>query len=196
MKTPSFPKNHARRSAFTLIELLVVIVIIAILATLSLKGIPKAFELVKKAQAKADANSIVQAIKLYQSEYARFPTPSGGQGEGPYETKQAMMDVLMADKHSPEVDQLNPKKISFYEPPTMTDKPRTRGFHSRKHELYDPWGTPYKIYMDTDFDDQVEVPPGYTGDSGRAFIRKSVIVYSAGPDTKFETKNDNVTTWE
>ena len=101
----------------------------------------------------------------------------------------------MADKDNVDAKTLNPNEVSFLEPPIVTDQQNSRGFHTPTHEFRDPWGRPYRVYMDSNFDEEVRIPPGYTGDSGRPFIRKSVIVYSAGPDGKFETVNDNVTTW-
>jgi prepilin-type N-terminal cleavage/methylation domain-containing protein len=62
-----------KRKAFTLVELLIVISIIAVLAGLLFPAIGKVKDKAKRVQAKAQANSLVLAVKSYESTYGLLP---------------------------------------------------------------------------------------------------------------------------
>ncbi len=53
--------------------------------------------------------------------------------------------------------------------------------------LYDPWGGGYRIRMDLDYDDKLDVNGEVLGD-------RKVAVWSDGPDRKAGTKDD-IKTW-
>jgi general secretion pathway protein G len=67
-----------QRRGFTLIELLVVLVIIGVLGALIVPPLLDRTDDARKTAAKADVNSLMQALKLYKLDNLRYP--SGEQG--------------------------------------------------------------------------------------------------------------------
>ncbi|MCP5543874.1 MAG: hypothetical protein H7A49_08205 [Akkermansiaceae bacterium] len=55
--------------------------------------------------------------------------------------------------------------------------------------LFDPWGGPYFVILDLDYDGEVTVPVG-----GGITLHRRVAVWSNGPDGKPGT-GDDVRTW-
>ncbi|HUF62370.1 MAG TPA: type II secretion system protein [Verrucomicrobiales bacterium] len=190
------PRPARARSAFTLIELLVVITIIAILAAVSVPVGTKVINGARKAAAKSDCLNLVNAIRMYYTEYNRYPVAGGGAGEGPFETTRQLMDVLMNNRNSPEVAELNPRGIAFFEPSKIAKEPRAHGFVDGTRDFNDPWGTPYQVYIDVDYDEHVEVPRMYSQQSANSTLPKGTIAHSAGPDRDFNKIRDNVTSWQ
>lgn len=131
--------------AFTLIELLVVITIIAILMGLLFPVVGAARQSAQKAVAKSAATSLVVGITQFYTEYGIYPAVTSTT------TDKAIMDVLRG------VDTTNnPRKIPFftYKEAKSESKPRD-GF--KKDILYDPWGKPYFLTFDSDYNNQVVV---------------------------------------
>jgi hypothetical protein len=108
------------------------------------------------------------------------------------------MDVLLGSDSQAEADGLNPRRIVFY-----TDRAarpiRSGGFargltldESDGGILWDPWGRPYRVRLDTDHNDRVENPDPAGNDK---ILEEPVLIWSAGPDGNFETWEDNVKSW-
>jgi prepilin-type N-terminal cleavage/methylation domain-containing protein len=119
-------------AAFTLIELLIVIAIIAVLAGLGFGAVQGALGSAKRAQARNDVSQVAAAVKAYTLEYGRLPEEGNE------------IAALVGD---------NPKKIVFLEPRMAAGKPPKGGLSGE--ELLDPWGKPYKIFLDDDYDNKV-----------------------------------------
>jgi prepilin-type N-terminal cleavage/methylation domain-containing protein len=170
MKKPS-----CRRSAFTLIELLVVIAIIAVLAGLAFPAVNGAIEAAKKAKAKNDVVQIVTAIKAYQTEYGKLPIYNG---KADYEADNDVLFNFLRPKPGLDGTQkdMNPRLISFIEIRVAKgDKDGLVG-----GVFMDPWGKPYKIRLDADYNNQVE--NFYSANAGWDPVETSVIVASSGKD--------------
>jgi len=75
MKADKYPT----KSAFTLVELLVVIAIIGILAAMILAVLPSVMNSGKRTKARLEAQSIAQAVELYDSTYSHFPVSTAVQ---------------------------------------------------------------------------------------------------------------------
>ncbi len=146
--------------------------------------------------AKKDCVQLVNSIKMFYTEYNRYPVAGGGAGEGPFDTNRQLMDVLTNNRNSPEVAEMNPWGIAFFEPSKISKKPKGHGFVEGTRDFNDPWGTPYQVYIDVDYDGQVQAPPGYGGPAAGSPLKRGVIAHSAGPDRSFSKTRDNVTSWK
>jgi prepilin-type N-terminal cleavage/methylation domain-containing protein len=173
---PNTPRFHHVKagSAFTLIELLVVIAIIAILAGLALPAMQGALNSGKKAQARNDVQQIAAAIRAFELEYGRQPDAETSSDKWISDNSSLMKALLGEDTT------LNPKGIRFLDVKTT---PGTKGgVNDSSRIFYDPWGQPYFIKLNTDYDNKID-------HYGTQFI--SVIVHSSGPD-KAMGKGDKI----
>ncbi|MFH0908542.1 MAG: prepilin-type N-terminal cleavage/methylation domain-containing protein [bacterium] len=146
-----------RNPAFTLIELLVVIAIIGILAALLLPAISSAMTRAEKARAQTDLSQIVTAIKAYYGDYGKMPVATGdnGQADKTYGAKNkpnnqnVVMNILRAKDNV-----ANPKATVFLDVPkeSMEGADKDGLTYAAADGYYlDPWGNPYVVSMDTDF---------------------------------------------
>lgn len=186
-----FPPAQRQSRAFTLIELLTVIAIIAVLMGLLFPAVSSVKESARKAQAKNDATQIVTAVKAYYTEYGKYPVATGAGaaadttfGSGGTNNKD-LFDVLRAIPPVPPAPLLNPRQIVFLEPPVAKPNSRRGGIipdgETGAGEFYDPWGSPFLIRIDTDYNNTIEVNP-YTDNPGGEPVRTGVIVWALGKD--------------
>ena len=193
--------------AFTLIEILVVISIIAILMALLFPALEKVREQTRRAQARNDLGQIVAAVKYYHAEYGKYPSvaptaPDGDVLVGDAVAKAAidngaLMDTLRAiDRGLNARHVLNPKRIVFLEGRAAGNAAEPRaGFadkaESKKHgSFYDPWGRPYGVVMDANFDHTLNVAEQYADFAGENAPRAGAGAFSMGRDGKLGTKGD------
>jgi prepilin-type N-terminal cleavage/methylation domain-containing protein len=202
---------HALRgkmSAFTLIELLVVIVIIAVLLGLAFPAFRGVQNQAKKAQARNDLMQIVTAVSAYYAEYGKYPLTPATPADTTYGATTAN-EQLFNELRSVTALQ-NPRAIVFLSPPDVKDanKPRA-GIGSAPGMVgryFDPWGKPYLIRVDTDYDNQIINP--YAQNAGASALRSGVIAWSFGPDALSQstspapsdkntgTNKDDVISWQ
>lgn len=163
------------RSAFTLIELLIVIAVIAVLAGLSFPAMRGALNSGKKAQARNDVQQMAAAIRAFELEYGRQPSTTTGEDQWVGGNNENLVKVLLG------IDQnLNPRGIRFFEPKMVSDT--KGGVNQSNFRFYDPWGSPYYIKLNTDYDNKIN----HYGDQ---YV--SVVVHSTGPDQAMG-KNDKL----
>ena len=178
--------NRKQRPAFTLIELLVVIGIIAILAGILLPAIRSTMLKGERVRAQSDVKGIANAWKSYWSEYGRWPTNTTVSVTEDRATGIVMTINYVGLLNTRFFDYAadNPKRIKFYEfSPEQLDS--TTNF-------IDPWGTPYKLLFDTNFDGRVVR-------TGLGTVFDTVAAWSAGPDTNDTTATDlrdNINSWD
>ena len=82
------------RSGFTLIELLIVIAIIAALALISFPAAALVMNQARKAQASAQVENLVAAIKQFDVAYGVLPLPEGSSEDDELETDSDFIDIL------------------------------------------------------------------------------------------------------
>ena len=207
----ALPECYSRPSvaAFTLIELLVVIAIIAILLRFAFPVFQGVQNQARKAQARSDLVQIVTAVTAYYTEYGKYPLTPGTPADTTYGatiTNAQLFNELRS------VNALqNPRGIIFLSPPDAKDANNPRaGIGSAPAtagQYFDPWGKPYLVRIDTDYDNQVSNP--YSENAGNApLLRTGVIAWSFGKDALSQsisttpanknsgTNQDDVISWQ
>ncbi|MBK1884062.1 type II secretion system protein [Luteolibacter pohnpeiensis] len=187
MKTPS--SNRLRRtSGFTLIELLVVITIIMVLASAAFVVGSKAINKARKTVATAMATGIDSAVNRYYNEYSSIPDVGSSVSTDSPEGVR-LLNILAGLDDGDD----NPKKIKFLElkqakgkldGATMSDSGKYTG-------LYDPWGNPYTIFLDQDYEEKVTVK---LGSMEKTLPSKRVATCTIGAD-KVAGTPDDVKSW-
>jgi len=165
-----------KRNAFTLIELLVVISIIAILASLAIPAASGVIDRAKKVQAQNAATQIATAVIAYETEYGRMPTDGTGDGTGYANLFNVLGNI------GGNLDE-NPRGIVFLEIPDA--KGGKNGLSGTDYN--DPWGHAYVVYMDGNYDNEIDVPD-------QEKLRKKVAVYSKGKDN-IAGNTDDAKSW-
>jgi prepilin-type N-terminal cleavage/methylation domain-containing protein len=195
MKTPR--NTPATAHAFTLIELLTVIAIIAILMGLLFPVMGVVKETAKKTQAKNEVVQIVSAVKLYYTEYGKYPVyPTSTTTDITYGDPSTNANNLLFDtlrNNNPTQDPaktLNPRQISYIEASVAKDQTNPKsGIKSTTGVWYDPWGSPYNVALDGNYNGVVTAPAytdlttNYTtasDGSGDKGVATGVIVWSYG----------------
>ncbi len=208
-------KSSRKAGAFTLIELLVVIAIIAVLIGLLFPAFSAVQNQAKRTQAKNDLTQIVTAVNAYYTEYGKYPLPSGTTGDfsyGPggnstppsnaelFFTLRAVAGGTMNANNA-----ANPRVIVFISPPNVKDpnNPRSgiainsttiNGISVILGDFVDPWGTPYGVKIDGDYDNSVPNPYGNNNGAGPSPLRLGAIAWSLGKDQTRGTNNNDVFT--
>jgi prepilin-type N-terminal cleavage/methylation domain-containing protein len=189
--------KHA--SGFTLIELLIVIALIAILAGLLFPAFAAVQKSAKKTLAKNDLTQIVTAVNGFYTEYGKYPTTSTTDvtfGISPT-TNDQLFDVLRnitTGINGTNVTLLNPRQIVFMDVPPAKDQTHPKsGIQISTGRWYDPWGSPYNVAIDANYNGIVRapsytdllstyttaLPPDTSGDVG---VRTGIIAWSFGPN--------------
>jgi len=190
----STPTTGKTSRGFTLVELLVVISIIAVLMGLLFPVVGAVMRSAKKTQAKNDALQIASAIKGYFTEYGRFPIDSNSgdttlTNDG--DLGNLYQVLLASPRDDDDVQENNPRLIVFLD---AKDAKNGRGGIDENYVFRDPWGEPYQVVIDANYDNEIpSLPDPFSLDRP---LRDTVAVFSPGdPD---ETKSDEkkaVTTW-
>jgi prepilin-type N-terminal cleavage/methylation domain-containing protein len=180
---PKRSEGGRRPAAFTIVELLTVIAIISILAALLLPVLSKAKDAGRKAQAKTEISQIVSGIQQYDSVYGRFPVSTEDQQQvGPandftcggagYDISGATLLWTMGITNNAEVIAIlmdatnypgggmtpnrdhvkNPQRTIFLNAKVVADN-NSPGV-GQDGVYRDPWGNPYIITMDLNYDEQ------------------------------------------
>ncbi len=247
MKThPQQPRRS--RAGFTLVELLVVIAIIGILAGILLPVLASARKSAQRTQAKLQEQDIVTAITAYDSAYGRFPVSNNTQTtaagndftyggsvlaragfSAPNITDNSEVIAILMDITNTSVTsvnmnhQKNPQRTLFLSAKMQGD---TNTWPGVGPDLVyrDPWGNPYVISMDLNYDEQtkdafyslsaVSGPNGNSSPGLNGLINPDgsadnfqyhgkIMVWSAGPDKQIiagpansGVNKDNVANWQ
>ncbi|HYY14536.1 MAG TPA: prepilin-type cleavage/methylation domain-containing protein [Chthoniobacterales bacterium] len=209
--------NSGRARAFTLIELIVVITMIIILVGLLFPAFRGVQDQAKRTQAKNDLTQIVTAVNAFYTEYGRYPTSATTDtiyGPGGASSNAVILNELRAAN----TYTLNTRQIVFISPPDVKDpnNPRSgiasktttvNGITVNQYDFVDPWGTPYNVEIDGDYNNQITTNPypDTDGSAGATPLRQGVIAWSYGSDQTKATKSppsntykgsDDVISWQ
>ena len=143
-----------------------------------------------------DSNGLATALKSYLIEYGKWPSYAG---DGLFldETRNAQLMRTLCAKDEAN----NPRKIVFFEgkPARGSSRAYYEGIDPETGACLDPWGNPYRIAIDADYDNVIANP--YSDESP---ITTGVIVWSLGKDGKQGSPanphtfkgSDDVTSWQ
>src|SRR5439155_21954834 len=225
MRSPQEDKH-----AFTLIELLVVIAIIAILIGLLFPAFKAVQNQAKQAQAKNDLTQIVNAMNAFYTDYGKYPIATSGADVvyGPGVTRNnALFNELQGcpttGAYPPTCSAnstLNTREIVFIPPPAVKNPTNPRSgiatqaatincFSVGRGDFVDPWGTPYNVEIDGDYNNQITTNPyGNNNGAGPQPLTIGVIAWSLGLDgvrgpkttgctgNNIYTNSDDVISWQ
>ena len=189
------------RRAFTLVELIVVIAIIAILIGLLFPAFRAVQDQAKRTQAKNDLTQIVNAVNAFYTDYGKYPLVTNentiSDNEDLFYTLRAVANGANAGNAQ------NPRVIVFISPSYVKDTASPRSGIGSNGRYYDPFGTPYRLRIDADYDN--DAPNPYTADTGAgpSPLGIGVIAWSLGKDQaggsgakNSGTSDDDVISWQ
>jgi prepilin-type N-terminal cleavage/methylation domain-containing protein len=175
-------QRHSDERAFTLIEILVVMTLIAILVGIGVPAFTSVMEQARKTQAKNEEQQIIAAVNAFYTEYGKYPlvtadttltgtsTPSNGDL---FFTLRAVSGGVNLN------NAVNTRAIVFIQPPVSKDQTKPRsGIKTLNSIWYDPWGSPYNVMIDGNYDNSLANP--YADAPGGATLYNGVIVWSFG----------------
>ncbi len=186
-----------RKKKFTLVEMLTVIAIIGVLAGILIPTITISKRRAQEATAKTEVSSIVAAIKAYRQQYNKLPLKLTKQNNNKPTGKVTpdeyvdFMEMLCGKN----VSGTNPRQTKFLTP-RAKDSAKAGGGTVVPAVWLDPWGREYRIFLDEDYDNKVDV----NADE----LHGDIFVYSLGIDgdetpgkkNNEEKNKDNVTSWD
>ncbi len=189
-----------RPNGFTLVELLVVIVIIAVLASVVSPMAMEAIKKTKRTTSLAVATSIVSAVGTFYTEYGGMPKENLTDDTTLNTiTNREFLDILLGTENA-SLSPLNTKAIKFLT--VKEGKAKKDGIcfspgTTTVTGLFDPWGGPYFVRLDGDFDEEIDVKPAAASAPTKLHGRR-VAVWSNGEDGvkgKGGKILDDVKTW-
>ena len=182
-------QRHSDERAFTLIEILVVMTLIAILMGIGYPAFTSVMESARKTQAKNEEQQIVAAVNAYYTDYGKYPLPAGAAADTTYGSGGTSNGELfftlraVAGGTMNALDAANPRKIVFIQPPVSKDQTNPRaGIQTLTSIWYDPWGSPYNVRIDGDYNNQITTNPYTDAPGGQAGqpLNNAVIAWSFG----------------
>ncbi len=211
-------QRHSDERAFTLIELLVVIAIIIILAGLLFPAFQGVQQQARRTQAKNDLTQIITAVNAFYTEYGRYPTAATNDVvygsttinvtiSGPANfTSNVLFDELRActaaGPSCSGASVLNTRQIVYISPPDVKDPSQPKsgigiagtGNPTPVGQFWDPWGKPYNVRIDADYDNSTVNPYGAqaVGGAGSDPIQLGAIGWSLGSDQTLGTSGNNI----
>jgi len=158
--------NSRHTDAWTLMELFTVIAVIAILIGIAYPAFTSVMERARKTQAKNDLTQIVTAVNAYYTEYGKYPIVAadrvitGTSAPSNADLFYSLRAIALgANAPVNGVPAVNPRQIVFIQPPVAKDQTSPKsGIQNSTGTWYDPWGSPYNIAIDGNYDNSLANP--------------------------------------
>ena len=145
------------------------------------------------AMVRSDITLLAEAGHRFVREYGVWPTArTSDHGDARFGREIPNREVMHAleavdadgnDRHA-----VNPQRIDFLNAPAYA--PGGSG-QTPSGEYLDPWGTPYQMVLDTDFNDICDVQNSVYG----RLVGEGLVIWSCGPDRKSDTLDD-ILSWK
>lgn len=197
------PNKRRGLRAFSLIELLAVVLIIAVLIGLGAGAGLKAIRQAKMVSALVSAAALESAVNSFVTEYKYLPVRDLDEDATIQSDNQDLILALLGKEAAG--SPLNARGIRFL---NVKDGKRkgTGGADGLVYDannkpvgLYDPWGRPFKLRIDGDYDEEITVKVDATNAPAAKILNgRTVAVWSNGEDgaqTKGGSIEDDVKTW-
>ncbi|MCU0751360.1 MAG: prepilin-type N-terminal cleavage/methylation domain-containing protein [Akkermansiaceae bacterium] len=192
-------QSSRRNRGFTLVELLVVIAIIAVLASAGFAAGNAAIQKARKTTALSAATAIESAVNNFYTEYGSMPSDGTADDTVNTRTDLKLLRVLLGmDEGS--TTPMNARAVKFL---SVREGKSNKGglIYSTNGTnisgMFDPWGGPYQVMMDLDYDEKLTVKPKGAGSQARVLNGRRVAAWSDGADgvTAAGKTADDVITW-
>lgn len=144
----------------------------------------------KKNRATICINQLVISCDAFFEEYQALPMATTSINDTEQATDNQLMATLVG-KRSAEKE--NPKFLTFFSWHKARDGKGGFIIRNGKMRLTDPWGKPYRVVLDYDYNNQLREPL-----ESKIISDRRVIAYSYGPDRMSgtpETNADNICSW-
>ncbi|MFL2479939.1 MAG: type II secretion system protein GspG [Verrucomicrobiales bacterium] len=147
----------------------------------NLKSLRDVADKAKKAKAMNEVILLNNAIKMYELDYGKLPFKGGEKIQAKDLALNTLSGNLLSVLSGHDADDLNPRKRSFYqgkEAKAMdSEKPKGGVFGTADRlQLADPWGNPYFIVFDANYDGILKGLPGSEGKN----VARNVVIWSTG----------------
>jgi type II secretory pathway pseudopilin PulG len=195
--------------------------IIAILVGLLFPAFKAVQYQARQTQAKNDLTQIVNAVNAFYTEYGRYPVAGAASdtcfnwGDGPCASQVRLgsdwlFNELRACSARPSdlscsgsINNpiINTRQIVYMSPPIVKDPTNPKsGIATNASpgastgKFFDPWGSPYNVVIDTDYNNSVLniYGPQNVGGAGVDPILQGVVAWSNGADLQVGTNSDYI----
>lgn len=195
-------KTHPRHQnrGFTLVELLVVIAIIAVLAGAGFAAGNAAIQKAKKTTALATCTALESAVNNFYTEYGSMPRENLSGDTVRVDTKDLPFLRVLLGTEGTSSSALNTRAIKFLSVKEGKADKNGLMYNTSGSDitgLFDPWGGPYFVALDGNYDEKVTASP--VGGTAKVLNGRRAAAWSNGADAgKAGTSGaagDNVITW-
>ncbi|MFH0908546.1 MAG: hypothetical protein V1929_07275 [bacterium] len=185
--TPILQHSAARRGATRpeLVFLLACVLLVLSVVIPSWVGVVQRRRL---ALARADIRLLADAGRRFVREYGVWPTArTSARGDVRFGRELPNREIVHALKavnaDGNEDHAVNPQRINFLNAPSYA---AGGSGLTVAGDYLDPWGTPYQVVFDTDFNDICDVQNSIYG----RLVGEGMVIWSCGPDRRSDTLDD------